>query len=151
EDSRQALLKSVLNDLIDRSIVLQEARRELKDAKRYKTFMDMADKVWMDEELPPMLRKTAAANIYELKVRLIERGESIEDVREQFRLEFLSKGYLEQKLSPKLKVELPEMHEYYLAHLKDFELPARVTWREVVVEVGKCKSRAEARARADAL
>jgi len=151
EASSRALLESVLNDLIDRSVVLQEARRELKDAKKYKSIMDVADKYWSDEELPPLLRKTASANIYELKQKMTERGESLDELREQFRLEFLSKGYLEQKLGPRMKVELPEMHEYYLAHLKDFDRPAQITWREVVVEVDKCKSRAEARAKIDAL
>ena len=42
------------------------------------------------------------------------------------------------------------MRRYYNEHLKDFDRPAQVTWREVVVEVGKHPSRAEARRKADA-
>ena len=151
EDSSRVLLMNVLNDLIDRSLILQEAKRDLKDPKKYKMFMDVADKVWMDEELPPLLRKHAASNIHELKEKLDERGDSIEETRNQYRLEFLSKGYMEQKLGPKMKVELPEMREYYLTHLKKFDQVAQITWREVVVEVGKAASRAAARDKADAL
>jgi peptidyl-prolyl cis-trans isomerase SurA len=146
---RFMLAKGILNDLIDRSLVTQQARREIKDQKRFKSFMDMADKVWLDEELPPLLRQTASANIHELAKKLAERDESLDEMREQFRQEFLFRGFIEQKLSPKMKVELPEMREYYNAHLKDFDAPAQVTWREVLVEVEKYPSRAEARKKAD--
>ena len=151
EESSRMLMHNVLNDLIDRSLIIQEAKRDLKDPKKYKTFMDIADKVWVEEELAPMLRKHSAANIYELKDKLEERGDSIEELRNQYRLDFLSKGYMEQKLGPKMKVELPEMREYYTSHLKSYDQGAQVSWREVVVEVGKSSSRAEAHAKADAL
>ena len=145
------LAKTVLNDLIDRSVVIQEAKRQLKNPKQLQMFMDLANRIWTEEELPPLLRQTSSTNIYELKEKLSERGESIEDIREQFRQEFLSRGFLEQKIGPKLQVGLPEMREYYMAHLDNFALPAQVTWREVLVEVDKHKFRAEAKARADAI
>lgn len=148
---RTMLARMVLNDLVDRSVVLQEAKHELKNQKNYKAIMDAADKLWMEEELPPMLRRQAAANIYELQQKLADKGESLDETRQQFRLEFLSRGYLEQKLGPKMRVDLHEMRDYYMTHLKDFDLPAQVTWREVLVEVDKSKSRAEAGRRADAL
>ncbi|GAC1472470.1 MAG: hypothetical protein NVSMB9_19720 [Isosphaeraceae bacterium] len=150
-DERYMLARSVLNDLVDRSVVLQEARREMKNPKQFKMLMEVADKIWTEEELPPLLRQNSVSNIHELRAKLSEKGESLDEVREQFRLEFLSRGYLEQKLGPKMKVELLDMRSYYLAHLKDFDLPAQVTWREVVVEVGSSGSRAEARKKADAL
>jgi peptidyl-prolyl cis-trans isomerase SurA len=42
------------------------------------------------------------------------------------------------------------MHDFYTEHVKEFDAPAQVTWREVLIEVGKSKSRADARRRADA-
>ena len=151
QEEKNMLARTVLNDLIDRSVVIQEAKRELKNPKQLKMFNDVANRIWSEEELPPLLRQTSSTNIYELKEKLSEKGESIEDIREQFRLEFLSRGYMEQKIGPKLQVGLPEMREYYLAHLDDFALPAQVTWREVLIETDKSKSRTEAKNRADAL
>ncbi len=148
---QKQLIRQVLGDMIDRSLVIQEARRDLKDPKKYQQFMGMADKIFFEEEVPPLLRQNNVGDVNELKKKLSERGESLDDLREQFRLEFLSRGYMEQKLGAKMKVELREMREYYMAHLHDFDLPAQVTWREVLVEVHKHKSRAEARARADSL
>jgi parvulin-like peptidyl-prolyl isomerase len=89
--------------------------------------------------------------VYELKQKLAERDESLDEIRESFRKEFLFRGFLEHKIGPKLKVELPEMREYYAAHLNDFDRPAQLSWREVIVEVQKQPSRVAARAKADAV
>jgi parvulin-like peptidyl-prolyl isomerase len=147
----QMLFRSVLNELIERAIVVQEAKRELKNAKSMQVFTKQADEVWTAEELPPLLRQTASANIYELRQKLSERGESLDDEREDFRQTFLYQGYLAHKLGPKFNVELPEMKAYYLEHLKDFDQPATVTWREVVIEVGRKTDRASARRKAEAV
>jgi peptidyl-prolyl cis-trans isomerase SurA len=150
-EDQYRLVRSVLDELIDRAVLLQEARRELKKPQQYKMVMDMADKYFDEHELPPLMRRTASTNVHELKAKLKERNESLEEIREQFRREFLSQGFLEQKIGPRLKVGLPEMREYYQAHVHDFDRPAQVTWREVLIEVDRSKSRTEARARADAL
>ena len=150
-EQRYMLAKIVLNDLVDRSIILQEAKRELKTPKRVQEFMALADKVWLEEELPPMLRQYAVTNIYELKEKMKERNESLDEFRENFRQEFLSRGFMEQKIRPKLEVGLSEMRSYYASHLAKYQRPAQVRWREVVFETAKSKSRAEARSKADAL
>ena len=97
------------------------------------------------------MRQTATANIYELKEKLSERGESVEDMREQFRQEFLSRGFLEQKIGPKLKVELPEMREYYHAHLKEYDLPAEAHVAGSADQGRQAEARAEAKQLADAI
>jgi hypothetical protein len=58
---------------------------------------------------------------------------------------------MKAKVGPKMTVSLPEMREYYLEHLHDFDQPAQIVWREVVVDFDKFKSRTEARAKADVL
>jgi peptidyl-prolyl cis-trans isomerase SurA len=150
-EENYALAKVVLEELVDRAIVMQEARRLIKDPKQLQSFTKQADKLWMDEELPPLLRQYSVTNIYELKQKLTERDESLEEMREAFRQEFLFRGFLEYKIGPKLKVDLPEMFDYYREHVRDFDQPALVTWRELVVEVGKQPDRAAARRRAEAL
>ena len=144
------LAKGVLNDMVDRALVLQDAKRAIKNPKQMKMFMDMADKVWTDEELPPLLRKYAVSNIYELKQKLTENNDSIEQLREAYRQDFLFRGFIDQKLGPKMKVELPEMIDYYNKHLNDFDQAAQITWREVVIEVSAHPGRAEAKKKADA-
>ena len=143
------LAKGVLNDMIDRSLVVQEAKRAIKNKKQFQMFMDMADKIWKDEELPVLLRKYSVSNIYELREKLIEQDDSIEQLREAYRQDFLFRGFIDQKLGPKMKVELPEMIDYYNEHLKEFDQAAQITWREIVVDTNPRQSRAEAKKKAD--
>jgi peptidyl-prolyl cis-trans isomerase SurA len=150
-EEQQMIVMGVLDTLIERSVILQEAKRMVKDPKKLQMLNDMADKVFREEELPHMLHKTSSTNEFELKRKMAERGQSLDETREQFRRDFLAKGFLEQKLSHKMKVELPEMYDYYYAHQHDFDEPAQIAWREVVVEVGKYPSRVDARRKADAV
>ena len=143
------LAASCLEDLIEQSLIIQEARRQLKNPKQLSMFNEMADKAFRDEELPPLLRKYHAVNEYELKQRLAEKGMSLDAKRESFRNSFLAKGFLHSKLGTKMQVGLPEMLDYYNQHLKEFDRPAQVVWREVVVEVAKHSGRVAARQKAD--
>ncbi|WP_406701061.1 peptidylprolyl isomerase [Singulisphaera sp. Ch08] len=142
---------SVLQELIERSIVVQEAKRELKKPEAFKMVMSDAEKSWRAEELDPMLRKYAATNEYELKQKLKESGVSLDELRDIYCRQHLSQSYMKAKIGPKMTVSLPEMREYYLEHLHDFDRPAQIVWREVVIDVDKCKSRTEARTKIDAL
>ena len=150
DDERSMIELSVLDNLIDRSVVTQEAKRMVKDPKALKLMMEECDKYWEKDELPPLLRKTHSTNIHELKTKMAATGESLEDTRDLYRKDFLFQIFLSQKLMPKLKPDLPEMHNFYTEHLKDFDAPAQVTWREVVFDVRKAPSREEAKRRAEA-
>jgi peptidyl-prolyl cis-trans isomerase SurA len=149
-ESKVYLFKAALNDLIDRAVLLQEARRMVKDPKKFQMIMDKADMVFEEDEVPPLLRQTSSANVHELKQKLQEKGESLDELRAEFRDRFLAEGFLQQKIGPRLNVTLPEMRDYHAAHLKEFDRPAQVTWREVLAEVKANRTRAEARSRAEA-
>jgi peptidyl-prolyl cis-trans isomerase SurA len=145
------ITSQVLDILIEKSIILQEAKREMKKPEMMKMFMTIADKAWREEELPPLLRKMAVLNEYELKEKLKDQGKSLDEMREMWKQDFLAKGFMDQKLRPKFNVEVSEMRHYYNAHLNDFDRPAQWTWREVLVEFDKHPSRAEARSKAEAI
>jgi peptidyl-prolyl cis-trans isomerase SurA len=144
------LTSQVLDMLIERVTITQEAKRELKKPEPLKLIYTVADKAWREEELPPLLRQEGVENEFKLKDKLAEKGVSLERMREIYRQEFLAKGFLDQKLKGKISVTVPEMRDYYNAHLDDFHRHELWTWREVVIELDKHPSRAEARTKADA-
>jgi parvulin-like peptidyl-prolyl isomerase len=145
------LARAVLNEMVSRALVVQEAKHEAKNPKQFQQIVDQADKVWTDEEVPPLLRRYASPNVHELKRKMAEKNESYEELRESFRKTFIYQGFLMHKLGSKLSVTLPEMIAYYNEHLKEFDRPAQVAWREVLVEVGRNGDRAAARRKADAV
>src|SRR4029077_19432727 len=57
----------------------------------------------------------------------------------------------EQKLKGRISVTIPEMRDYYNAHLDDYNRHEQWTWREVVIELDKHPTRAAARTKADAV
>ncbi|MDR3635022.1 MAG: peptidylprolyl isomerase [Isosphaeraceae bacterium] len=147
----QMLASFTLNDLVDRSLVMQEAKRKLKDPKKYQTVVDAADNVFKEHEVPALMRKYRVDTERALRDALIADDSSYERARENFRYRFITGGYIEQQLSTKFKVDLPEKRAYYNEHLNEFNRPAQITWREVVVEVRKARSRTEAYHRAEAI
>ena len=147
----QLLAAYTLDDLVERSLVLQEAKRKVKDPKKYQAVLDAADKAFQEYEVPALMRKYRAEDEKALKEKLLADDSSYERARENFRYQFIMRGFMEQKLSSKLKVDLPAKRAYYNEHLNEFNRPARTTWREVVIEVKKSPDRAAAHRRAEAI
>jgi parvulin-like peptidyl-prolyl isomerase len=145
--------KSMLAHLIERALITQEAKRVLKNPKQLNSLYEASDKYWREEELPPLMRHYLADNEFQLKQKLTEAGIPLEFLHGNHRQEFLAEVYLNQKLSESRKVDLPEMLRYYNEHYHDqqYDRPAQITWRELVVEKGHYPNPADARRKADNL
>jgi len=142
---------AVLQEMVERSLVVQEAKREIKSPEHLAGFSDNANQTWMDEELGPLLRKHSVTNEYELKQKLKEIGISLDDIREDYRRQFLSQGYMRAKLGPKLFVSLPELQAYYQAHLREYDRPAQITWREIAITFSDAGMKGQARAKIESI
>ncbi|WP_165247855.1 peptidylprolyl isomerase [Paludisphaera soli] len=155
--SRQELnmvAKHVLAALIERTMLVQEAKHHLKDDdKQIKRLLDVADKVWREEELPVLRHQNLADDDVQLRRKLSEEGRSLSAMHQNFRQEFLAHVFMQQRLSGKVAVGLPEMLAYYNKHVNDKEnhRTAAIVWREILVEKGRHATEAEARAKIDAL
>ena len=150
---KDQVAREVLLGLIDRSLLAQEAKRHIKDKKMLEQLFQEADKIFHDQEILPRQVKYNVDNEAKVKERLAEEGRSLEAMRLSFRQYFLSQVFMNQKLRDRFKVELPDLLKYYNEHVytHDFDRPAQITWREIVVEVDKHKSRESAKKKADAL
>jgi len=145
--------KDTLAHLIERTLITQEAKRVLKNPKQLNSLYEASDKFWREEELPPLMRHYLADNEYQLKQKLNDVGLPLEFLHHSHREEFLATIYLDQKLRDCRKVDLPEMLQYYQEHYQDkeYDRPAQITWRELVVEKGRHPNPAAARRKADDL
>ena len=141
---------SVLNSMIDQSLILQEAKRQLsKKEKALQQFNESIEKVWISEEVPPLCRQHAATNVHELKIKLSQQGKSYEAMKEVFRKKTLANEFLRNEIKSKLSIDMNDQRAYYNEHLADFDRPARMTWREIEVAVARHPSRVAARQKAD--
>jgi len=145
--------KQVLSGLIEQSLVVQELKRELKNPKQFDRLIEAADKYWREHELPSLLRRFMVENELQLRQKLEESGRPLASLHEAYRRDFMAQIYLHQKLAEQYKVELPEMLRYYNFHMHDSEFyrPARITWREIVVEKARHPNPEDARRKAESL
>jgi hypothetical protein len=152
-DEVNMVAKIVLAGLIERTLICQEAKRVIKNSKQLDQLYKAADKYWHEEELPPLLRRYAVDTELQLRDKLSESGRSLEAMRMSFRQDVLAQEFLNQKLKDYRKVELPEMLKYYSEHLhdKEYDRPAQITWRELVIEKGRYPNPDDARRKAQSL
>ena len=148
-DMINALGTMALDRLIDQSLVLQEAKRRMKNPKMKQQFDDFVDKRWRDEKLPGLLQKYGSTNEYELRRKLANEGESYPEMMESYRKEMLEHDFLFNEVKNKINVDLARLKLYYNDHLDDFAQPARISWREIEINVAKYPDRLAARRQAD--
>jgi parvulin-like peptidyl-prolyl isomerase len=134
----EMLYEATLDNLINRSLLVQEAKHHMgkKDAKLLNMFNELADQTFRQAEIVPLQRQYQVDTEYQLKEKLAAQGRSITQMQQDFRQMFIADQYLHSKLASKIKVDLPDLLKYYDEHVKnhEFDRPALITWREIVVE-----------------
>ncbi len=108
-----------------------------KNPKLKQMFDEFTDAQWKAEELPLLLRNTAASNDHELKIKLASEGKSYESLKEAYRKKKMSHEFLMAEIRNKMTADMIEMRRYYNEHLDKFEQPARMTWREIEISVAR--------------
>ena len=111
------LVRQALVNLVDRSVLVQEAKRHIKDKKMLDLIYQEADKEFHDDEVLPLQRRLSVDSEVKVKEKLAERGRSLDAMRRSHRQVFLARSYMYQKLKDRIRVELPEMLKYYSDHV----------------------------------
>ena len=90
---------------------------------------------------------------HQLRERLKENGRSFDFISQSARQNWMAEAFLHEKLKSRIKVELPELLKYYNEHKseREYDRPAEISWREILVDVKRYPSREEARRKADSL
>ncbi len=148
---KNQLAPVILKSLIEQSLILQEAKRVMKNEKNLKAFNEHVAKIWKDQELPGLLRQHKASSESELKAKLAEQGRSYEGLREAFRKRTLSHEFIMKEVRNKVTADTIEMRAYYNIHEHNYHQPARMSWREVEVIQARYPDREAARKQADAI
>lgn len=154
KDQLGPIAKRTLDTLIDRIMILQEGRRTIKKVQQWNIFTDYIEKSWNDKELPVLLRKEGVENEIALRRKLEGLGESLDDLKDSWKMETMSRELLMMKIRDKIeKPGLPELEVYYAQHRNDpsFQREAQVKWREILVPITDPKELPAARQKALAL
>ncbi|MHB1555953.1 MAG: peptidylprolyl isomerase, partial [Isosphaeraceae bacterium] len=142
-----------LEEMIDQTLLIQEAKHILKDPKHFDQFTREVDRIWKDHELQQLQNQYHVNNEQKLREKLKEHGQSLDVHYKAFRRAAMAENFLYAKLKNKVKVDLPEVRKYYMEHLRDpkFSRPPTIAWHEIVIETAKCPNRNDARRKIEAI
>jgi parvulin-like peptidyl-prolyl isomerase len=128
---RAMLIQRQLRDLIERQLLIQEAKRNIPDAiiKRIEAAADKEFGKRIESEMRRMEVNTES----ELRRKMLENGESLDQIRDFQRGTFIAQQYLHTHLQPRLEVSREEMVDYYNLHRDDFKQQGGVVWSEILV------------------
>ena len=143
------LIQKQLRDLIERQLLIQEAKRTIPEAgvKRIEAIADKEFGKRIESEMKRMEVSTEA----ELRRKMLDQGESLDQFRDFHRGTFIAQQWLRMQLAPRLDVSREEMLDYYNLHRDQFTKEPAVRWSEILVGFDKAGGRDAARAKAERL
>ncbi|MDO4569305.1 MAG: peptidylprolyl isomerase [Planctomycetia bacterium] len=140
---REVLTRMFLRNAIEIKLVFCDIQRSMP-AEGIKQNIQMIDNVFEKDELARRMKEANVTTREALDAWYRERGTTLLKQKYLFREAVLCSEWLRQNVPQNPDVSQPEMHDYYQAHLKDFETPPRARWEELVVRKSRFASREEA-------
>jgi len=136
---RSKLLEKQLRDLVERQLLIQEAKKALPEPA-IKRLESMADKDF-GKRIESEMKRMEVSTESELRRKMLENGESLDQIREFQRGTFVAQQWLRLQLEQKLHVSREDMVDYYNTHKDQFQTEGGVRWSEIVVSFEKHGSR----------
>lgn len=143
---RDQLLKDQLDALIERQLIVQEARRRLPEAAQ-RRLEAIADEEF-EKQLKAEAKRLNLPGVEALRRQLESSGQSLERMKQLNRDTFIAQQFVRSQIADRIKVTRREMLEWYNAHRAEFESTPRARWREILVSVRRHGSRQAALAHA---
>lgn len=140
---RDLLIQQRLGQLIETKLIYLDARQTLPE----EAFPDIEQNLgrqFTEVELPKMIQQAKVQTRGELEQKLRELGTSLQRRKRAFAERALAQSWVRDKVKSDREITYDEMYEYYREHEDEFDNPARVRWRELMVRFSKYPSRAEA-------
>jgi parvulin-like peptidyl-prolyl isomerase len=114
--------KLVLQILIDEALILQQAKEMGLSAET--EVIKAMDKLRQEQKLD---------SFEALEKAIVASGYNIEDFKQGIRLQYLTEQVMSREVYPRVVVTTEEGKKYYDSHIKDFDRPAGIRVREIIV------------------
>ena len=115
--------KSILNDLIEEALLLDEAKRE--NVK--------VDKIEIEKMVNTAKSKFESSDDFYNALR--NEGLTLETLEKEYRQRLMIKKIIQFKVNSKARIEEYEISQYYQAHRKDFFEPEQVKIRQMLIKM----------------
>ena len=141
----RGLIPRLLPKYIDQKLMYVDAMRNLPEGAKIQDAIADAEDQFESLEMPNMIKKAGVKNSLEFDGHLRANGSSLRQMRRQWAQTQISRFLLRQNLNINPEVTHQELLDHYQEHRKDYFIPARVRWEQLVVRFNKFPTRMEAK------
>jgi peptidyl-prolyl cis-trans isomerase SurA len=151
---RREVMEKVLEMLIERELVLQDAYTRLKNGGT--RFLDKLKEEAAHEFESTIIKnikdKTGRKTTEEIKSFLKQQGASYDGLKAQFERQFIYQEYLRWRVGSTFgQIGHDQLLEYYHKHPEEFQTVDSVEWQDIFIAVNRHPTREAARAFAEHL
>ena len=139
EARARAVLGSRLNQLIEKKLLLHEAKAALTKEEIRKEQVDKD----LDRVVKDLIDQ--AGSILQLKKLLASKGETLEQAKERRREEILIEEVLRRNVLPYVSVSPREIREFYRQHIEEFSQKKQVKFRQILIKFSEYETKDQAR------
>lgn len=132
---RRELAAKHIKHHIEREVLVQSLRVKLKE-DQFKGLNEHLDKEWSTEELD-MMKKAKVNTRAELDLSLRKSGTSLNQMKSTFKNQKMAQQYLATKAVSRDKPSRSELLAWYNDHITDYETPAKVRWRQILIKTSE--------------
>ena len=144
------VLSKALNEMIDRELLIQDAEKRVPK-KQLQKVEEIADKEF-DSDLRKRKFKAGIKSDEEFRIRLEKQGQSLAEMRRQFRRDFVSIEFLKNLIMDKInEISREDMLEYYRKNPKEFEKKETVIWQYIFIDADRFPTQIAARKHAESV
>ncbi|MGA2065848.1 MAG: peptidylprolyl isomerase [Thermoguttaceae bacterium] len=145
DSARLALIQQLLHQQVERKLIYQDFLRTVPP-EALPNVEQMVNRQFDQTELPKLLRREDAESRQDLEWKLRARGSSLDREKRIFMERAVADEWVQEQIKGEKTQEVTheQMLNWYQAHLKEFEKPARARWEELAVSLAKHRSSEEA-------
>jgi hypothetical protein len=145
-DSHRIFLCNMVKQLLEVKMIYQDFRKEVPKEGQ-EEIKERVDRYFDDSQVKALMKRENVTTPSDLENALHAKGSSLDREKRSFTEQFIAQQWIMQKVKPENAQEITheDMIEWYHAHIKDFEQPARVRWEELMVSFSKHANHDEAR------
>ena len=135
--------KRALEDLIERNLILTEARKVVGDNPRIQEVVDLL----VEKHLRQIHQRTGSQ--ISMHNWLREQGLTLQEWKSLIADSIVLQNYLRENLRARIQVTPAEMRRYYERNRESFRTPKRIMYRLILVDPAGCETPDEERAKAE--
>ena len=144
EKQREKLIKQLLDTAIENKLMYLEFLRQFPQADKLPEVEDSLTETFSKKQLPKLMEKAKVNTPGEYDLYLRRYGASLDKMKQTFIEQVLAGQYMNQNIERDPEITHEEMVQEYRRSITEYELPAKVRWEQLTVDIDKFPSRAVA-------